>query len=709
MVRMIAASSLKIRLALASTALILASVGLTVYFVLREASRGTEQIVLESQADDAQRLATAISQRLVDLQRALRVVSMLVPADAVGKPQQLGEFLRGQPVLSTLFSSVFIASVEGRIVALSDVQGIRNPDTDISDRPYFKTTLSAGRPVISPVTPSRVSGEPIVVFTMPVIGREGRVLAVMGAALRLSSRSLLDGLAQVSPERGSPISTIVTDSSGTIIFHPGKGWALRNAADEPTVSAAYAAWQLRGSPIEPEGFALRAGEHEVGIAGVPNADWLVFRTARVDALLSGIFDAQKRATWLAFGVAGAGGALTLLITLFLLRPLERLRSRSLRLLGNDATVEGDWPDGHGEIGELSKIIQQVMHERQVSELANQVLLAKMRAVMAKAPVGIAFTRNRRFELVSAEFSRMFGYSGGDIEGEPARIIYASDEFYQDLGTRVAATFATRHVFAEEIEFVRRDGSRFWGQLLGAPVSDDDLPSGTIWTVEDVGDARKERDALAWAATHDALTRVANRQSFEAILGEQLSERRRHESACALFIDLDGFKPVNDSAGHAAGDQLLKDIASIVKARIRADDIVARLGGDEFGVLLRRCTLESALDVAEGIRAVSRRTRCNGTERPSRCARASASSTSTPANRTWHRSSPPPTPRATPPSAPAATPCAAAASFGSCDRQRRPTAHADRVARIFCSSPLKLGSRRPTSRGYPAPPRHVTCR
>ena len=205
---MFAASSLKVRLALASAALILASVGLTVYLVLHEASRGTEQIVLESQADDAQRLATAISQRLVSLQRALRVVAALVPAEAIGQPQQLAEFLRGQPVLSTLFSSVFIASVDGRIVALSDAQGIRNPDTDIRDRPYFKTTLGSARPVISEVTPSRVSGEPIVVFTMPVIGREGRVLAVMGAALRLSSRSLLDGLAQVSPDRGSPIDSL---------------------------------------------------------------------------------------------------------------------------------------------------------------------------------------------------------------------------------------------------------------------------------------------------------------------------------------------------------------------------------------------------------------------------------------------------------------------------------------------------------------------
>ena len=71
-----------------------------------------------------------------------------------------------------------------------------------------------------------------------------------------------------------------------------------------------------------------------------------------------------------------------------------------------------------------------------------MLLAKMRAVMAKAPVGIAFTRNRRFELVSDEFNRLLGYEGAGLEGEAARLIYASDEFYQGLGTRVAAASAS---------------------------------------------------------------------------------------------------------------------------------------------------------------------------------------------------------------------------------------------------------------------------
>src|SRR5450631_346339 len=100
--------SLKVRLALASAALILASVAWTVFFVLREVRSGTEQIVLDSQEDDAQRLAATISQRLILLQRALRSVALRLPLQALGDPARLNEFVQRESVLSTLFSSVFV-------------------------------------------------------------------------------------------------------------------------------------------------------------------------------------------------------------------------------------------------------------------------------------------------------------------------------------------------------------------------------------------------------------------------------------------------------------------------------------------------------------------------------------------------------------------------------------------------------------------------
>jgi diguanylate cyclase (GGDEF)-like protein/PAS domain S-box-containing protein len=594
--------SLKVRLALASAVLILVSVAMTVIFVLREVGRSTEQIVLDSQEDDSRRIAATISQRLVGLQRALRGAALQLPAATLADQGRLADFVAGQSVLATLFSGLFVAAADGTLLVIYDERGARDPHTSVADRDYFNATVRERRPMVGGVALSRVSGEPIVVLTMPVFAGDGSVAGVLGGSLRLSSRSLLDDLTQGANDARSTNSTIVLDAKGRILSHPHPELLLRDGAAEPSIVVALEDWRSRGSPVEPAGYAVRAGEYEVGIAGVPDADWLVIRAGSVDELLGGVIEGQKRARWLAFGVAAAGGILTLLITLYLLRPMERLKQRALQLIAEDADVEGGWPDLGGELGELSRVLQHVMRERQASQAAGQQLLVKMRAVMAKAPVGIAFTRNRRFELVSDEFNRLLGYEGSGLEGETGRVIYPSDEFYQGLGTRVGAAFGVGRVFSEEIEFVRRDGSRFWGQLLGAPVSPHDAGAGTIWTLGDVSEERSKRKALSWAATHDALTNIANRQEFESQLATHLSDRRRREAACVLYVDLDGFKAVNDAAGHAAGDQLLRDIAALLLARIRSIDLAARLGGDEFAVLLRACSLPTALNVAEQIRA-----------------------------------------------------------------------------------------------------------
>ena len=592
--------SLKVRLTLASVALILVSVALTVHFTLREVRQGSERIVLESREDDAQRLAAIVSRRLVALQRALRAAATTLPPAALDESAAGVAYLEGSAVLRTMFSAIFLVAADGRVIALADGDRARDTPLSFADRDYFRNTMAAKRPLISNALMSRVSGEPVIVFTMPVTGASGQIAGVLGGSLRLTSRSLLDDLTQASEDRDFPASTIVTDATGQIIAHPSNEWLLRSAESEPSLKAAIAEWKARGRPIEPAGYSMRSGEFDVGVAGVPDADWLVFRTAQADSLRVGIAQGEKRARWVGLALALIGGMLTLVITAVLLAPLGRLQARALALLDDDARIDVDWPRMGGELGELSHVFQHVIQQRQSSHRDAQLLLAKMRAIMAKAPVGIALTRHRRFELVSAEFNRLLGYEEAGLEGEAPRLIYASDEFYQALGTRVAAAFAATQVFSEEVEFLRRDGTRFWGQLMGAPVSADDVGAGTIWTLEDVSATRRERDALSYAATHDALTGLANRQHFEASMAQQLASSRESPAAL-LFIDLDGFKAVNDGASHAAGDRLLKDIAAILEARMRAEDVVARLGGDEFAILLVSCTHARAVGVAEDIR------------------------------------------------------------------------------------------------------------
>ncbi|MFW0855617.1 diguanylate cyclase [Cronobacter dublinensis] len=125
--------------------------------------------------------------------------------------------------------------------------------------------------------------------------------------------------------------------------------------------------------------------------------------------------------------------------------------------------------------------------------------------------------------------------------------------------------------------------------------------GSVLVIHDVTESRKMLRQLSYSASHDALTHLANRVSFEAHLKRLLqSVSDTHQRHALVYIDLDRFKAVNDTAGHAAGDALLRELASLMLGMLRTTDVLARLGGDEFGLLLPDCSLENARTISERI-------------------------------------------------------------------------------------------------------------
>jgi diguanylate cyclase (GGDEF)-like protein len=121
---------------------------------------------------------------------------------------------------------------------------------------------------------------------------------------------------------------------------------------------------------------------------------------------------------------------------------------------------------------------------------------------------------------------------------------------------------------------------------------------------DVSRARELNRELAWQASHDALTGLINRRHFEHKLGQALESAQLENGRHALmFLDLDQFKVVNDTSGHTAGDELLRQLGAMLKSQLRANDTLGRLGGDEFGVLLAHCDAQKAREIAEKLREV----------------------------------------------------------------------------------------------------------
>ncbi|MGU7774466.1 EAL domain-containing protein [Burkholderia sp. MR1-5-21] len=154
-------------------------------------------------------------------------------------------------------------------------------------------------------------------------------------------------------------------------------------------------------------------------------------------------------------------------------------------------------------------------------------------------------------------------------------------------------------FDDGMVLVSRNGMRFSIEDSAAPIKDSNgVTSGVVLVFRDVTDERQVSKEMAYRATHDALTGLINRTEFESRLQQALSGGRGAPKPGAVFyLDLDQFKLVNDTCGHAAGDALLKRVASQLDEGLEIPHTLARLGGDEFGIILPDCTIDEAEDIA----------------------------------------------------------------------------------------------------------------
>lgn len=141
----------------------------------------------------------------------------------------------------------------------------------------------------------------------------------------------------------------------------------------------------------------------------------------------------------------------------------------------------------------------------------------------------------------------------------------------------------------ECRYLRAGGAAIWCQIASSAIADESgQVAHHVLQLIDITARKQAEDYLTQLAHYDLLTGIPNRALFHQRLGQAISQARRHQSQLALlFVDLDGFKAVNDTMGHAAGDLLLQVVAERITQCVRADDTVARLAGDEFTILLPR--------------------------------------------------------------------------------------------------------------------------
>lgn len=204
-----------------------------------------------------------------------------------------------------------------------------------------------------------------------------------------------------------------------------------------------------------------------------------------------------------------------------------------------------------------------------------------------------------FISVNPSMAKFMGYPTAD---EFMRCVHTGEhQVFMDMGQYHEfrrAVLERGQVLNYEAQGHRKDGAPFWCSL-SAKLVDKDLIEGFV---VDVTDRKNSEEQLTFLARHDPLTGLVNRREFEIRLERALFTARREAiSHALLYMDLDQFKLVNDTCGHIAGDELLRQITIQLQDHMRSIDTLARLGGDEFGVLLENCNGEDATNVAHKLR------------------------------------------------------------------------------------------------------------
>lgn len=494
-------------------------------------------------------LAIAFEQQTSRTLMAAEQVAALVREQYLRTGDNIGlaQWAEQRVIREDMFTIISVINAEGNVVDSSYTSARAN----YSDRDFFKAQRDSQSDelFINPPVIGRISGEARVPMSLRMSRPDGSFAGVVILSVGpsnftgfynqadLGGRGMLEltGLDGVVRARKIGQENSYGQDARQL------GWFVRQSESQT------------GSFID-DGALLDGVARIVSYRVLPGYPVMVAVGTAYDDALAPVL--QRRTYYLA--AAGAGSAILLVFAYLLIVQLDRRRKTVIAL-------------------EASEVLY--------------------RATFHQAATGIArATPEGEILEANQKFHDMLGFESDELNGR--MLVELSDPDCRHKTQRFLARCVSEDVSgaSSEIEksYRRKDGSRLWvHEALGVVREADGSPLYLVIITQDIT-KRKELEArLSYDAMHDMLTGLANRNMFYDRLDHVLASARRNgRLAAVLYMDLDGFKEVNDTHGHAVGDMLLQHVAQRLQNSMRAEDTVARFGGDEFAIVLAAISTET---------------------------------------------------------------------------------------------------------------------
>jgi diguanylate cyclase (GGDEF)-like protein/PAS domain S-box-containing protein len=574
-------SSLQTRLTLLVVGVLIASLWtLAVLVDVHQRERLTS--LLAGQQDATVRyIAEDIDNKISFRIGGLTKITDRFPLATLDDPAALAKFLADRRAIYNLFDL-------GLIVVKPDLSGAYGDHPVLPgrrDAPFrlspFTEVAETGQPAIGPPRVGRFSSRPVIVMAVPVKDEHGRLRAIVAGVTTIDASNFLD---LITRPRENPQGDflVIAPQHGIVIAGTQPKFLLQPLPElgrDAMLDRYLAGYE--GSGL---GNGADGDEELVSSRKIPRAGWLVL--ARLSAR-----DAYAPVRELRALVFGGSAFLSILIgaiaAVYLRRALTPLRKAAQTF---DDISQGRVPlhalpvTGHDEVTQLVESFNRLQERLSKESEALWESEARYRQFVDDSPLGVLIVQDGSIKFANAALGALAGYAPDELVGKPFLPFLAEEDRQRAAETHQRRMRGEPVPASFEYRVITRNGEvRHW--RMAARTIDWHGPA-THSVVTDVTELKRAEEKLERSAHFDALTGIPNRVLLADRLRQGLVQTSRSGRLMAIcYLDLDGFKPINDTWGHEAGDRLLVEMAERLQYCLRGGDTVARLGGDEFVLLL----------------------------------------------------------------------------------------------------------------------------